>query len=254
MSLPTLGDGRQSGTSDSPSILNCSPESAAGGGLAWLRTGLFRRRAYWISIAICYGFMILVNGWLTKLSAPVLFRPHRRGNAALVDAVSRRARNTPDSPGLMMGETGVLLVSWRLAPTQEKEERLFQLDRFDDAATHFDQALAIQQALAVADPANVGWQRELSLSYQRLGEFAESAGEFDDARAWFDQAVVIRKALADADPCNTGLQRDLRTSVTRVADVVRSLSEARRQRVLPWWWACLVVVIVLAKMFNWCGR
>jgi len=39
MWLPTLGDGRQSGTSDSPSILNASPESAAGGGLAWLDTG-----------------------------------------------------------------------------------------------------------------------------------------------------------------------------------------------------------------------
>jgi dihydroxyacid dehydratase/phosphogluconate dehydratase len=39
VSLPTIGDGRQSGTSDSPSILNASPESAAGGGLAWLRTG-----------------------------------------------------------------------------------------------------------------------------------------------------------------------------------------------------------------------
>ena len=38
-SLPTIGDGRQSGTSDSPSILNASPESAAGGGLAWLRSG-----------------------------------------------------------------------------------------------------------------------------------------------------------------------------------------------------------------------
>jgi dihydroxy-acid dehydratase len=37
--LPTIGDGRQSGTSDSPSILHASPESAAGGGLAWLRTG-----------------------------------------------------------------------------------------------------------------------------------------------------------------------------------------------------------------------
>jgi dihydroxy-acid dehydratase len=37
--LPTLGDGRQSGTADSPSILNASPESAAGGGLSWLRTG-----------------------------------------------------------------------------------------------------------------------------------------------------------------------------------------------------------------------
>jgi dihydroxy-acid dehydratase len=37
--LPCLGDGRQSGTSGSPSILNASPEAAAGGGLALLRTG-----------------------------------------------------------------------------------------------------------------------------------------------------------------------------------------------------------------------
>ena len=37
--LPTLGDGRQSGTSASPSILNASPEAFAGGGLAKLRTG-----------------------------------------------------------------------------------------------------------------------------------------------------------------------------------------------------------------------
>jgi dihydroxy-acid dehydratase len=37
--LPCMGDGRQSGTSDSPSILNASPEAAAGGGLAILRTG-----------------------------------------------------------------------------------------------------------------------------------------------------------------------------------------------------------------------
>jgi dihydroxy-acid dehydratase len=38
-SLPCIGDGRQSGTSGSPSILNASPEAAAGGGLALLRTG-----------------------------------------------------------------------------------------------------------------------------------------------------------------------------------------------------------------------
>ncbi|MBR9765824.1 MAG: dihydroxy-acid dehydratase family protein [Rhodobacteraceae bacterium] len=38
-SLPTIGDGRQSGTADSPSIVHASPESAEGGGLAWLRTG-----------------------------------------------------------------------------------------------------------------------------------------------------------------------------------------------------------------------
>jgi dihydroxy-acid dehydratase len=38
-SLPCIGDGRQSGTSASPSILNASPEAAAGGGLAILKSG-----------------------------------------------------------------------------------------------------------------------------------------------------------------------------------------------------------------------
>ena len=38
-SLPCIGDGRQSGTSGSPSILNASPEAAANGGLALLKTG-----------------------------------------------------------------------------------------------------------------------------------------------------------------------------------------------------------------------
>ena len=37
--LHTVGDGRQSGTSESPSILNASPESVVGGGLAYLKTG-----------------------------------------------------------------------------------------------------------------------------------------------------------------------------------------------------------------------
>ena len=39
VSLPTIGDGRQSGTSASPSILNASPEAAVGGTLALVRTG-----------------------------------------------------------------------------------------------------------------------------------------------------------------------------------------------------------------------
>jgi dihydroxy-acid dehydratase len=38
-SLPCIGDGRQSGTSGSPSILNASPEAAVNGGLALLKTG-----------------------------------------------------------------------------------------------------------------------------------------------------------------------------------------------------------------------
>ena len=36
------------------------------------RTGLFRMRAYRATMTICLGFMIAMNGWLTKLSAPIV--------------------------------------------------------------------------------------------------------------------------------------------------------------------------------------
>ncbi len=39
---------------------------------AVLRTGLFRRSAYWLSMLIVFGFQTVVDGWLTKLSAPVV--------------------------------------------------------------------------------------------------------------------------------------------------------------------------------------
>lgn len=43
-----------------------------------LHTGLFRRPAYWISMAIVLGFQVPVDGWLTKLSAPVvLYNEHQ---------------------------------------------------------------------------------------------------------------------------------------------------------------------------------
>ncbi len=38
----------------------------------WLRTGLFRSPSYWSTMAICLFFMVLVNGWLTKSSAPIV--------------------------------------------------------------------------------------------------------------------------------------------------------------------------------------
>lgn len=42
----------------------------------WWRTGLFRTSRYWISMGIVGFFQVLVDGWLTKLSAPiVLYAP-----------------------------------------------------------------------------------------------------------------------------------------------------------------------------------
>jgi len=53
-------------------LLVCSME------LAVLRTGLFRRPAYWLSMLIVLGFQIPVDGWLTKLSSPIVIYDDRQ--------------------------------------------------------------------------------------------------------------------------------------------------------------------------------
>jgi len=40
--------------------------------LLYFKTGIFTTAQYWLSIAIVFGFQIAVDGWLTKLSAPIV--------------------------------------------------------------------------------------------------------------------------------------------------------------------------------------
>ncbi len=40
--------------------------------LVWLRTGIFRSRQYWFTMVIVFAFQIPVDGWLTKLSDPIV--------------------------------------------------------------------------------------------------------------------------------------------------------------------------------------
>ena len=54
----------------------CAPAAVVAVELAALRTGILRRGRFWVTIAITLAFQVAVDGWLTKLSAPiVLYRP-----------------------------------------------------------------------------------------------------------------------------------------------------------------------------------
>jgi lycopene cyclase domain-containing protein len=46
--------------------------------LAWFRTGIFGKASYWVAMAIVFFFQALVDGWLTKLSAPVVIYGRRQ--------------------------------------------------------------------------------------------------------------------------------------------------------------------------------
>jgi hypothetical protein len=62
---------------------------------------------------------------------------------------------------------------------------------------------------AAADPANTAWQRDLSISRDKLGNVAVAGGDLADASEHYRASLAIAERLAAADPANTAWQRDL---------------------------------------------
>lgn len=75
------------------------------------------------------------------------------------------------------------------------------------------------QRLAQADPSNTEWQRDLSISHEKIGGVRLAQGDVPGALATFSESLSIRQRLAQADPSNTQWQRDL----SLIRDVIDSL-------------------------------
>ena len=77
--------------------------------------------------------------------------------------------------------------------------------------------LTTYQRLVEADPDNTDWQRELSISIDRVGDVLAGRGDAAGALEHYTRALHIRERLGEADPHDTGWQRDLRIA-ERLAD------------------------------------
>ena len=80
---------------------------------------------------------------------------------------------------------------------------------------------AFEQLLRT-DPGNAGWQRSLSVSYERIGEVLGAQGNLPEALKSFRDGLAIRDRLARADPGNADWQRDLSVSYEKVGDVLEA--------------------------------
>ncbi len=83
----------------------------------------------------------------------------------------------------------------------------------------YEEAHRMAQRLTTSDPGNTDWQRDLSVSYEKLGDVAVAQGKLDEAAKAYRDSLAIRKQLAASDPGNTGWQRDLSVSYERLGDV-----------------------------------
>ncbi|SMF95608.1 hypothetical protein SAMN02949497_2973 [Methylomagnum ishizawai] len=75
------------------------------------------------------------------------------------------------------------------------------------------------EKLAAQDPANAGWQRDLSVSHDRIGEVQRAQGDLAGALASYRASLALREKLAAQDPANAGWQRDLSVSHDRIGEV-----------------------------------
>ncbi|PPC98054.1 MAG: hypothetical protein CTY36_11050, partial [Methylocystis sp.] len=116
-----------------------------------------------------------------------------------------------------------------LSVSQEKiGDVLVAQGNLPDALKAFKDSLAIADKLAKADPASFGlhgsamtsvWQRDLSVSYIKVGDVLVAQGNLPDALKAFKDSLAIREKLTKADPGNAGWQRDVAISNERIGDI-----------------------------------
>jgi tetratricopeptide (TPR) repeat protein len=101
-----------------------------------------------------------------------------------------------------------------------------------DVVPLYDRTRAIFERLAQADPGNAGWQRDLSVSHEKIGDVLVAQGNLAPALESYRASLAIRERLAQADPGNAGWQRDLIVSNVKLAEVAGKageVAEARRR-------------------------
>jgi tetratricopeptide (TPR) repeat protein len=85
------------------------------------------------------------------------------------------------------------------------------------ALAAYRKSLTIAKALATRDPANIQWQRDLSVSHTDIGDVLVAQGDRPGALSAYRKALAIREALAARDPANTQSQRDLSSCLAKLA-------------------------------------
>jgi tetratricopeptide (TPR) repeat protein len=85
------------------------------------------------------------------------------------------------------------------------------------ALGHYEAGLTMIQALVAQDPTNTGFQRDLSVSQDKLGDIRLQLGETAAALGHYEAGLTIRQALVTQDPANTEFQRDLWVSYSKLA-------------------------------------
>ena len=105
-------------------------------------------------------------------------------------------------------------------PLADREcEALLRIGLVSATVERRNSLLKLAESRAAADPGNAGYQRDLSVSHDRLGDLAVASGDSATAEQHYRTALAIAERLAAADPGNAEYQRDLSVSRNQLGNL-----------------------------------
>ena len=143
------------------------------------------------------------------LTATVLTQQFRYAEA---EEILLRVLSQDDSWPQARHEYIVYLI-WTKGSRQQTHETLAA------ALSTYREAERQSRLLTLQEPENTQWQRDLSVSHNKLGDIARAQGALPAAAKAYTAALEIAQALAARDPENTQWQRDLSISHDRLGDI-----------------------------------
>ena len=88
-----------------------------------------------------------------------------------------------------------------------------------EVAQYYQSAMEASERLAAAEPDRADYQRDLSVSYERMGDLFKALGQGEQARQAFQRSLDIRERLAAAEPDRADAAWDLVVSLYKVAQI-----------------------------------
>jgi tetratricopeptide (TPR) repeat protein len=134
-----------------------------------------------------------------------LSRLDRRRGAELLRAAFKAQADDPDDEALQ----------WLL----DAGDALSIDGSQEDARRCYEDAREAARKLTAKDPGNTGWQRDVFVSLNKVGDVEVAQGDLVAALKSYGDGLAIRQKLTAKDPGNTGWQRDVSVSLERVGDV-----------------------------------
>jgi tetratricopeptide (TPR) repeat protein len=97
------------------------------------------------------------------------------------------------------------------------------------ALKSYRDSLAIREKLSKQDPGNAGWQSDLSISYDRVGDVQNAQGDLAGALKSYRDSLAIREKLSKQDPGNAGWQSDLAWTYWQTGAVLEKVQPGSKE-------------------------